>query len=386
MVASPASPYHDPATRFILLTPPPVDAEVRARDLLSRSPARAPDRSVENTHAFAQAVKDLGAARGLPVLDVWTAINDAAGREGFARYLSDGLHLTPEGYEIVSAGLKKTIEVHFPELHWDAMPMVYPHWTEARLQQCIATVYRANASYVSAVDSARGAHMRLEHARRAAQTPAPLLSSPSVSWRARLDIVGVLNRKRLHRRRWHCRASGHVWPQQLPPLSRRERRSAVHRLQCKLAQRFSSEQGTLVSAPCPSSFSCWICCSSAVYVLELACLSLSVPQAVRPVARRPALALELVSMRHLWTASLPVQESLPVSVPRLPGPSSPHSPSCPPVARPRLGSRQPSSTLKASNRCTAPWQVSRRPQTWRLQRSASVARQCAAGSMMSAPS
>jgi len=40
------------------------------------------------------------------VVDVWTAI-DAKAKEagGLAKYLSDGLHLTAEGYEVVTYGM-----------------------------------------------------------------------------------------------------------------------------------------------------------------------------------------------------------------------------------------------------------------------------------------
>lgn len=102
---SPASPYYQPETRFLLITPPPVDAAVRAADLLSRDPPRVPDRDVEVTRQFAEAVKQVGAQLGVPVVDCWTAINDAAQREGgLDKYMADGLHLTAEGYKLVTAG------------------------------------------------------------------------------------------------------------------------------------------------------------------------------------------------------------------------------------------------------------------------------------------
>lgn len=64
-----------------------------------------PDREYERTHQFAEAVKQVAGERGIPSVDVWTAIADAAARDGgLGRYLSDGLHLTADGYAIVTNG------------------------------------------------------------------------------------------------------------------------------------------------------------------------------------------------------------------------------------------------------------------------------------------
>lgn len=90
------------------MTPPPVDAAVRAADLLSRDPPRVPDRDAERTRQFAEAVKQVGKEAGVPVVDCWTPIDEAAKRDegGLGKYLSDGLHLNAEGYKLVTAGEK----------------------------------------------------------------------------------------------------------------------------------------------------------------------------------------------------------------------------------------------------------------------------------------
>lgn len=105
LVRSPNSPYHSPSTIPILVTPPPVDADVRNHELTSRVPPRVPDRDSELTRQYAVAVRDVAATEKVHVVDVWTAIDDKAKEAGgLDKYLSDGLHLTGAGYEVVTYG------------------------------------------------------------------------------------------------------------------------------------------------------------------------------------------------------------------------------------------------------------------------------------------
>jgi hypothetical protein len=60
------------------------------------------DRSWEHSKSYADAVLELGKELNLPVLNAWDVIWKAAGAqtEGLVMFLSDGLHLTKEGYEV----------------------------------------------------------------------------------------------------------------------------------------------------------------------------------------------------------------------------------------------------------------------------------------------
>ncbi|CEQ39828.1 SPOSA6832_01414 [Sporobolomyces salmonicolor] len=133
LVRAPTSPYHSPSTRLVLLTPPPVDDLVRNAELASRVPARVPDRNAERTRLFAEAVKDIAAEHGIGCVDTWRAIMDKAEREDggrLTRFLGDGLHLTPAGYEVVTAGVFGLVKNELPDLMYDKLPQVYPHWAE----------------------------------------------------------------------------------------------------------------------------------------------------------------------------------------------------------------------------------------------------------------
>ncbi|KAL8280992.1 hypothetical protein RQP46_006671 [Phenoliferia psychrophenolica] len=74
LLTLPSSPFYSPKTKFLLLTPPPVDAATRNNELVSRNPPRVPDRD----------------------------------------------------YEQVAAA----ITVHLPELHWDKLEQTFPHWAD----------------------------------------------------------------------------------------------------------------------------------------------------------------------------------------------------------------------------------------------------------------
>ncbi|KPV75649.1 uncharacterized protein RHOBADRAFT_25820 [Rhodotorula graminis WP1] len=132
MLRLPSSPWYSPSTQLVLLTPPPVDDSTRNAELASRTPARVPDRDAERTRQFAEAVKEVGAQGKVPVVDVWARIMQfARDNDGgkLDKYLSDGLHLTAEGYRIVTAGISELLFAEYPHLYWGNMEQRFPHWT-----------------------------------------------------------------------------------------------------------------------------------------------------------------------------------------------------------------------------------------------------------------
>ena len=60
------------------------------------------NRNFDITAQYADAVRALAREEGAVLVDMWTAMWEAAGRdlEGLRPFLSDGLHLTPEGYSV----------------------------------------------------------------------------------------------------------------------------------------------------------------------------------------------------------------------------------------------------------------------------------------------
>ncbi|QRW00557.1 carbohydrate esterase family 12 protein [Ceratobasidium sp. AG-Ba] len=103
MPTSPTSPWYSPTTRVLLVTAPPINATQRNAEYASRNPPIGPDRTHENTKAYAQAVIDVGKKRGVPVVDLWTALWKAAGEteEGLPKVLPDGLHCNEASYKVL---------------------------------------------------------------------------------------------------------------------------------------------------------------------------------------------------------------------------------------------------------------------------------------------
>ncbi|CAE6472106.1 unnamed protein product [Rhizoctonia solani] len=129
---SSSSPWYSPTTRIILITAPPINSTQRGKELASRDPPIAPDRTHETTKSYAQAVIDVGSSRGIPVIDLWTALWKEAGEveQGLEPLLPDGLHCNEKSYAILYELLIETIVKHYPELHFDKLPKVYPAWDQ----------------------------------------------------------------------------------------------------------------------------------------------------------------------------------------------------------------------------------------------------------------
>jgi lysophospholipase L1-like esterase len=131
--------------QLILLTPPPVEErKTLAHD--KTNGINVQRRTASNTAKYAEAVRELGQKFSLPVLDIWAAFMKEAGwKEGdalagstdieqnqtLARMLHDGLHLEPEGYEIIYRELMKLITEKLPEYAPDNLSYVLPSWDDA---------------------------------------------------------------------------------------------------------------------------------------------------------------------------------------------------------------------------------------------------------------
>ncbi|KAF8325441.1 SGNH hydrolase-type esterase domain-containing protein [Cantharellus anzutake] len=123
IVQSPTSPYYSPRTRIVLLTPPPVNPTQFLQGL---------NRTPEHTKRYVDGVKLVGEELNLPVVDVWSLFWEKASekQEGLVPFLSDGLHLTKDGYKMVFDALMETIKTSYPELTPEKLPHVFPCWDQ----------------------------------------------------------------------------------------------------------------------------------------------------------------------------------------------------------------------------------------------------------------
>ncbi|KAF9885008.1 hypothetical protein FE257_000831 [Aspergillus nanangensis] len=129
-------------TKILVLTPPAVNEY--QMDAGDGTPLK---RTAVNTKLYADAAREVASSLGTPVADIWTTFMTTAGwKEGetplpgskeipnnvqLQTLLSDGLHLTAEGYRTVFDVVMQAIRTNWPELSPESFPWVFPTWTEA---------------------------------------------------------------------------------------------------------------------------------------------------------------------------------------------------------------------------------------------------------------
>ncbi|XP_031372537.1 GDSL esterase/lipase At5g62930-like [Punica granatum] len=106
----------NPTMLIALITPPPVDEERRKNSA----------RTNEATGTYAKGCIEVAKELGLFSVDLWSKMQETEGWQ--KKYLSDGLHLTPEGNRVV---YKEVISL-FSEawLSAEEMPLDCPHSSE----------------------------------------------------------------------------------------------------------------------------------------------------------------------------------------------------------------------------------------------------------------
>ncbi|XP_073145342.1 GDSL esterase/lipase At5g62930 [Henckelia pumila] len=113
-----------PKTLVVLISPPPIYLEGRrefARSLYGDKASDTPDRTNEMTGAYAEQCVGLAKELGIPSINLWSKMQDAEGWQ--KKFLSDGLHLTPEGNSIVFQEVNKVLdEAGFSALSYDFPP------------------------------------------------------------------------------------------------------------------------------------------------------------------------------------------------------------------------------------------------------------------------
>ncbi|OXG10085.1 GDSL Lipase/Acylhydrolase family protein [Cryptococcus neoformans Ze90-1] len=140
LIRDPSSPYHSPETKIVLISPPPIIEAAWIESRLEKwksfgceGPEPEQNRDAKVTKQYAEGCKEVGTELGVPVVDFWTAIVEAAGGEKdeqLAPYFYDGLHLTSEGYAVLFKAVSGLILATYPELNPETMPMRMPHWAD----------------------------------------------------------------------------------------------------------------------------------------------------------------------------------------------------------------------------------------------------------------
>nr|AFK37491.1 unknown [Medicago truncatula] len=88
-----------PTTHIVLVTPPPIDEEARLRYPYVDNPEGLPERTNEAAGEYARACIAVANECRVPVIDLWTKMQQSP--DWKKNYLSDGLHLTNGGNQLV---------------------------------------------------------------------------------------------------------------------------------------------------------------------------------------------------------------------------------------------------------------------------------------------
>ncbi|XP_020580056.1 GDSL esterase/lipase At5g62930 [Phalaenopsis equestris] len=114
---------------IILITPPPVDENGRdeyARFLYGDKARVLPERTNEMTGVYANNCIELAQELNLPCVDLWSLMQKTVGWQ--KKFLRDGLHLTPEGNEVVH---KEVVRVLLDAgLRPQDLPYDFPHHSD----------------------------------------------------------------------------------------------------------------------------------------------------------------------------------------------------------------------------------------------------------------
>ncbi|KAJ4840209.1 hypothetical protein Tsubulata_002962 [Turnera subulata] len=115
-----------PTMLVVLITPPPVDEEGRmefARSQYGEKAMTQPERTNEMAGVYARQCVELAKELGVCSIDIWSKMQETEGWQ--KKFLSDGLHLTPEGNAVVHQEVVKV----FSEAWLSAaeMPYDFPH-------------------------------------------------------------------------------------------------------------------------------------------------------------------------------------------------------------------------------------------------------------------
>ncbi|CAO2823060.1 unnamed protein product [Amaranthus hypochondriacus] len=118
-----------PNMLVVLITPPPVDEEGRmeyAQSMYGEKAMKRPERTNEVAGVYANQCLSLAKELGVSSIDLWSKMQQTEGWQ--KKYLSDGLHLTPEGNAVV---YREVIQI-FTEagLNAENMPFDFPHHSE----------------------------------------------------------------------------------------------------------------------------------------------------------------------------------------------------------------------------------------------------------------
>ncbi|KAK7330496.1 hypothetical protein VNO77_24691 [Canavalia gladiata] len=112
--------------QILLIAPPPICEEGRlayAISLYGENARKLPERTNKVTGQYANACVEIAKEMGVHYINLWSKMQETDGWQ--KKFLSDGLHLTPEGNDVVYQEVIKVLNE--AGLSADKMPFDFPH-------------------------------------------------------------------------------------------------------------------------------------------------------------------------------------------------------------------------------------------------------------------
>ncbi|KAI7753169.1 hypothetical protein M8C21_021554 [Ambrosia artemisiifolia] len=115
-----------PTMLIVLITPPPIDEEGQQQYAISVHGEKAPERTNEVTGNYANGCVEVAKELGVSSVNLWSKMQATQGWQ--KKYISDGLHLTPDGNNVVYEEVVKAFTGAW--LSANEMPADFPHHME----------------------------------------------------------------------------------------------------------------------------------------------------------------------------------------------------------------------------------------------------------------
>ncbi|CAN1347739.1 GDSL esterase/lipase At5g62930 [Linum perenne] len=112
-----------PTMLIVLITPPPIDEPGRKASVYGEKAMELPERTNEMTGVYARHCVELAKELGVLSVNLWSKMQETEGWQ--KKFLTDGLHLTPEGNAVVFQEVRKAFTEAW--LSPGDMPFDFPH-------------------------------------------------------------------------------------------------------------------------------------------------------------------------------------------------------------------------------------------------------------------
>ncbi|KAF0342418.1 SGNH hydrolase [Gigaspora margarita] len=139
LIKNPTSPYYNPETKILLITPPPMDENSWEKTCASKGDEM--NRKADITKKYAEVCVETALELNVPVVNLWKIINDHVTVKD---YLSDGLHLNSLGNKTLFISVMDVIKSSWPDIAPENVQELFPAWRDVDLKNLESSLKLGN--------------------------------------------------------------------------------------------------------------------------------------------------------------------------------------------------------------------------------------------------